>query len=51
MFAPLTSKYLLQKIEKSSCYEKLCYLVKQVFDDLALGNYILNNKAKSTIKL
>ena len=38
------------KIEKKNYYEKLCNLVKLVFDGLALGNYILNNRAKSTIE-
>ena len=35
---------------KKSYYEKLRHLVKIVFDGLALGNYILNNTAKSTIE-
>ena len=35
---------------KKSYYEKLRHLVKIVFDGLALGNYILNNIAKSTIE-
>ena len=46
----LSSKCLLQKIEKKSYYEKLRDLVKILFDGLALGNYILNNIAKSTIE-
>ena len=45
----ISSKCLLQKIKKSY-YEKLRHLVKIVFDGLALGNYILNNIAKSTIE-
>ena len=45
----LSSKCLLQKIKKSY-YEKLRHPVKIVFDGLALGNYILNNIAKSTIE-
>ena len=36
---------------KKSYYEKLRHLVKIVFDGLALGNYILNNTAKSTIEI
>ena len=35
---------------KKSYYEKLRHLVKIVFDGLALGNYVLNNIAKLTIK-
>ena len=46
----LSSKCLLKKIEKKSYYEKLRDLVKILFDGLALGNYILNNIAKSTIE-
>ena len=46
----LSSKFLLQKIEKKSYYEKLRDLVKILFDGLALGNYILKNIAKSTIE-
>ena len=46
----LSSKCLLQKMGKKSYYEKLRDLVKLVFDGLALGNYILHNRAKSTIK-
>ena len=46
----LSSKCLLQKTEKKSYYEKLRDLVKILFDGLVLGNYILNNIAKSTIK-
>ena len=39
------------KKSKKNYYEKLCNLVKLVFDVfLALGNYILNNRAKSTIE-
>ena len=45
----LSSKCLLQKIEKKS-YEKLRHQVKIVFDGLALGNYILDDIAKSTIE-
>ena len=44
----LSSKCLLQKIEKKNYYEKLRHLVKLAFDGLTLGNYILNNRAKST---
>ena len=36
--------------KKKNYYEKLYNLVKLIFDDLALGNYILNNRAKSTIE-
>ena len=32
---------------KKNSYEKLRYPVKLVFDGLALGNYIINNRAKS----
>ena len=46
----LSSKCLLQKIEKKSYYEKLRHRVKIVFDGLALGNYILDDIAKSTIE-
>ena len=46
----LSSKCLLQKIEKKSYYEKLRHQVKIVFDGLALGNYILDDIAKSTIE-
>ena len=35
---------------EKSYYEKLRDLVKLVFDGLALGNYILHNRANSTIK-
>ena len=39
------------KNRKKNYYDKLCNLVKLVFDGfLALGNYILNNRAKSTIE-
>ena len=34
--------------KKKKTYKKLCNLVKLVFDGLALGNYILNNRPKST---
>ena len=46
----LSSNCLLQKIEKKSYYEKLRHQVKIVFDGLALGNYILDDIAKSTIE-
>ena len=36
------------KNRKKNYYEKLCILVKLVFGSLALGNYMFNNKAKST---
>ena len=35
---------------KKSYYEKLRHQVKIVFDGLALGNYILDDIAKSTIE-
>ena len=38
------------KNRKKKWYEKLCNQVKVVFDGLALGKYILNNRAKSTIE-
>ena len=47
---PLSSKCLLQKIEKKNYYEKLRHLVKIVFDGLALGNCVLNNKANSSLE-
>ena len=46
----LSSKCLLKKNKKKSYYEKLRHQVKIVFDGLALGNYILDDIAKSTIE-
>ena len=49
-FLPYVNVYCKKSEEKKNYYEKLYNLVKLVFDDLALGNYTLNNRAKSTIE-
>ena len=47
-FLPDHVNVYCKKSRKKIYYEKLCNLVKLVFDGLALGNYILNNRPKST---
>ena len=48
-FLPYHVNVYCKKLKKKkNYYEKLCNLVKLVFDGLALGNYILNNRPKST---
>ena len=49
-FLPYGVYVYCKKSKKKNYYEKLCILEKLVFGGLALGNYMFNNRAKSTIE-